>query len=331
MKPLQAKLGRPQVAAIAGAFLALSLMAGTPASAAKAKKQSFQMPQIRLVAVSTPVPFATIRAAKVPTKLGTVSYLLGDYRKSYDVMVSLTRTGSLYWSAPEQGKTTAQDAGTIPASRLKGADNGHLCIISEKVGTKPTGVVAKGKRIVLFNRFSPEYRACLVICPNTVPLKPVRTALFIQGVEQDLSGTSQPAGATGQGCHGKPLPWQLGAKAFDSAMRAHAKLRKPIALLFANQSKECKQLDSEVLSACRVQEILSPAVKVRIDPGSGAAEKALAARFGVTVCPSFLVIPSGSDKPKWIMPEGGKAAKGSSATMPCHFHDSLDAAIKAKG
>ena len=52
--------------------------------------------------------------------------------------------------------------------------------------------------------------------------------------------------------------------------------KKPVALYFYQKnSKACKQMDSELLTACRVQEVLGPAVKVRIDPSAGTRRRRL--------------------------------------------------------
>lgn len=328
------RTGNPGLRFAAGVVLFPCLLfpvSGSPAAAATANKKppaAFEMPKVRLVAVSTPVDMATVRAAKKPVAIGSVSYLIGDFRTSYDVLVSPMRDGGIVWMARQEGKTRVQEQGTIPGAKLKEAAGGHLCVIAEKVGTKPTGVVASGKRFRLFHRFSPDYRAMLVACPNTVPAKPVRTALFIKG-DAPAPASSGPMGATGAGSVGNPVPWQLGAKAYRSAIDAHKRLKRPVALFFfTKDSKACKQVDGELLSACRVQEGLASAAKVRIDLNGGAAEKAIAARYGVTSTPTFLVIPAGTDQAKWVLPE--KPGQKFDASMPCHFHETLMAVLKGK-
>lgn len=329
------RTGNPGLRSAAGVALFLCLflpVPGSPAAAAKAASKkpiaTFQMPKVRLVANSTPVAMATVRASRKPVSLGTVSYLIGDYRTSYDLLVSPRRDGGLVWMARQQGKSRVQEQGTISAAQLKGTAEGHLCIIVEKEGAKPSGVTASGKRFRLFSRFSPSYRAMLVACPKQVPAKPVRTALFIESDNQPL-GSDEPKGAAGAGTSGSPLPWQLGAKAYRSALDAHKRHKKPVALYFYQKnSKACKQMDSELLTACRVQEVLGPAVKVRIDPSAGTKEKAIAARYGVTSTPALLVLPPGTEKATWVVPE--KPGQKFDPSMPCHFHELLAAALKPK-
>ena len=96
-------------------FLCLfSLLDGSPAAAAKAASKkpaaTFQLPKVRLVAISTPVAMATVRASKKPVSIGTVSYLIGDYRTSYDVLVTPRRDGGLVYG-PATGQEPRAGAG----------------------------------------------------------------------------------------------------------------------------------------------------------------------------------------------------------------------------
>jgi len=75
------------------------------AGAAKGKPggTAFAMPKIRLVAISTPVAVAAIRAAGKPVKVGTVSYVIGATHTAYDVLVAGAGDGGLTWSAVQPG------------------------------------------------------------------------------------------------------------------------------------------------------------------------------------------------------------------------------------
>ena len=239
------------------------------------------------------------------------------------ILVSPRRDGGLVWMARQQGKSRVQEQGTISAAQLKGTAEGHLCIIVEKEGAKPSGVTASGKRFRLFSRFSPSYRAMLVACPKQVPAKPVRTALFIESDNQPL-GSDEPKGAAGAGTSGSPLPWQLGA-GLPPATDAH-KPTSPSTLLLPEELEACKQMDSE-LTACRVQAKCG-ARGEGAHRRRGTEEKAIAARYGVTSTPALLVLPPGTEKATWVVPE--KPGQKFDPSMPCHFHGLLAAALKPK-
>lgn len=92
--------------------------------------------------------------------------------------------------------------------------------------------------------------------------------------------------------------WQEGASAYESAVREQKSSGAPILVYFAaDWCPYCKQLESAVLPNGEVQSAISTAVKVRIEPEAGPAEKALAGKFGIRGYPSLLLIPAADASP----------------------------------
>lgn len=92
--------------------------------------------------------------------------------------------------------------------------------------------------------------------------------------------------------------WTEGASAYESALREQKASGAPILVYFAaDWCPYCRELDAVVLPDGTVQSALSTAVKVRIEPDAGSAEKELAGKFRNTGYPALYLIPGPDASP----------------------------------
>ncbi|MCP4200871.1 MAG: thioredoxin fold domain-containing protein [bacterium] len=88
--------------------------------------------------------------------------------------------------------------------------------------------------------------------------------------------------------------WFQGAAGFNRGLeRARTKNQAVLVYFYADWCGYCRQLESELLSRAVVQEYTKYLVKIKVNPEKGAAERALANRYGVTGYPSVFVHPAG--------------------------------------
>lgn len=105
--------------------------------------------------------------------------------------------------------------------------------------------------------------------------------------------------------------WHTGAEGYARAEREQADTGAPLLVYFyTDWCPYCRRLDDTLLASARVDGFLGErAVKVRVNPESGAAERALAQRYGIGGYPSlFLVAPAGTREP--FSPYGGRGRDG---------------------
>ncbi len=322
--------------------LVLMLLVGFVSAAAAAPKASRSktvvatLPKVRLVAISTPVAVSKVLKATRPIKLGSVSYLNGDYRTSYDVMAAGTRTGSIAWEARRQEQKQTPFSGVIAASKVRRMAGGSVCIVVQ--GNKSAPLAKGEQRFGLFSQFSREYQATMVFTPEPLPAEARRTALMITG-NTEVAETTKPKSPGAPGAAGGRVKWLNGSKGHDTAMKELAATKKGVMLYFSEPtSARCRSLEAEVFSACRAGEVLARATAVKIVPSRSAAEKKLAGRYGVTAFPSLLVVTAQSNKPTWVLPENKRDSqppapakgKGGGGVMPCHVTDVIAAALQMK-
>lgn len=87
--------------------------------------------------------------------------------------------------------------------------------------------------------------------------------------------------------------WRSGAIGFDEAKRIAAISGRPVILYFRTDwCGYCKTFESETLADQAVRTTISNAIKVRVNPETDNASKALAKRFAVKGYPHFLVLLS---------------------------------------
>lgn len=87
--------------------------------------------------------------------------------------------------------------------------------------------------------------------------------------------------------------WRNGAIGFDEAKRLAAVSGRPVILYFKTDwCGYCKKFESETLADQAVRSTISNAIKVKVNPESDSASKALAKRFAVKGYPHFLVLLS---------------------------------------
>jgi thiol-disulfide isomerase/thioredoxin len=82
--------------------------------------------------------------------------------------------------------------------------------------------------------------------------------------------------------------WLLDVSGFELASKYALEENRFVTLyVYTDWCPWCRRLDREVLSSSDVQNCLARSAKVKVNPEHGAAEKALAQRFGVTGYPSL--------------------------------------------
>jgi thiol-disulfide isomerase/thioredoxin len=97
--------------------------------------------------------------------------------------------------------------------------------------------------------------------------------------------------------------WREGASGFADAESDRKRLGSPMAIyFFTGWCGWCRRLESAYLPAPEVEEYLSGVVRVRIDAESGAAERALAKRFGVRGYPSFFIVSADGSSARRVHP-----------------------------
>lgn len=97
--------------------------------------------------------------------------------------------------------------------------------------------------------------------------------------------------------------WLYGAAGYARAVELQQELNVPLAVYFyADRCPDCRTLDSQYLPSAPVQDYLRGVVKVRINPEQGAAERALAKRYGVSGYPSFFVMRNSAARPANVHP-----------------------------
>lgn len=114
-----------------------------------------------------------------------------------------------------------------------------------------------------------------------------------------------------------PYSWYEDASGYQDAVAEARDTHKPMAVYFRTDwCPYCRQLDRDLLSSGPVIAYLRSVVKVRINPEAGAAEWAIARRFGVTGYPSLYLhraaaasfvkisgYTQGSDGPRLFSPD----------------------------
>jgi thiol:disulfide interchange protein len=103
----------------------------------------------------------------------------------------------------------------------------------------------------------------------------------------------EPASVRSPGERGAAVSsgWRKGASGFSDADEERKRLGAPMAVYFyTDWCGYCRRLDSEYFSSSEVEETLRGVVRVRINPETGAAEQAIAKRFGVRGYPSFFIV-----------------------------------------
>jgi hypothetical protein len=114
-----------------------------------------------------------------------------------------------------------------------------------------------------------------------------------------------------------PYDWYENASGYQDAVAEARDTHKPMAVYFRTDwCPYCRQLDRGLLSSGPVLAYLRSVVKVRINPEAGAAEWAIARRYGVTGYPSLYLhraaagsfvkisgYTQGSDGPRLFSPE----------------------------
>jgi thiol-disulfide isomerase/thioredoxin len=95
--------------------------------------------------------------------------------------------------------------------------------------------------------------------------------------------------------------WHRGAAGFERAHEQAAATGQPLLVYFyTDWCPYCRELDRELLADARVAEYTRELIKVRINPERGAAERALADRYGITGYPSLFLHPRGLGEPTKI-------------------------------
>jgi thiol:disulfide interchange protein len=86
--------------------------------------------------------------------------------------------------------------------------------------------------------------------------------------------------------------WYLGATGYEGAELERQSAHANMVIYFAKRACEpCRRFERDVLASPEVKAFLGGVVKVRLDPGDGAAERKLAVRFGVSDVPAIAVVP----------------------------------------
>jgi len=112
--------------------------------------------------------------------------------------------------------------------------------------------------------------------------------------------------------------WLNGSAGYARAVELQRELNVPLIVYFyADWCPYCHALDGEYLPSAPVQEYLHHVVKVRINPEHGRQEQELAARYGLTGYPTFLVIRTASSRPLNITP----FRKSGANLTPAQFAD----------
>ncbi len=92
--------------------------------------------------------------------------------------------------------------------------------------------------------------------------------------------------------------WYEGADGFAEALQEARADGRPIAVYFYTEwCGYCRQLEGELLTRAKVESYMKYMTKVRLNPESGANERFIAERYGVTGYPSFFVHPSAAGGP----------------------------------
>lgn len=97
--------------------------------------------------------------------------------------------------------------------------------------------------------------------------------------------------------------WFYGSAGYARAVELQKELNIPLVVYFyVDWCPYCRTLDSQYLPSAPVQDYLRGVVKVRINPEHGAAERALAKRYGVSGYPMFLVMRNSAARPVNVQP-----------------------------
>ncbi|MBN2362275.1 MAG: tetratricopeptide repeat protein [Deltaproteobacteria bacterium] len=93
--------------------------------------------------------------------------------------------------------------------------------------------------------------------------------------------------------------WLAGAAGYEQALAEQAKTKKPLFVYFDTvRCERCSDFDRGPLAADVVQQYLSQALLVRIDPGQGEQEAALSVKYGVADCPALFAMAAGGASPR---------------------------------
>ena len=99
-----------------------------------------------------------------------------------------------------------------------------------------------------------------------------------------------------------------GADGFRRALEQSRQTGKPVAMfVYTDWCPYCRQFTSKVLSSGAVRQYLAGIIDVRLNPGQGPAEEAIASRYGVTGYPTYFMFPPGSDQPREVTADGDMA------------------------
>jgi thiol-disulfide isomerase/thioredoxin len=87
--------------------------------------------------------------------------------------------------------------------------------------------------------------------------------------------------------------WRSGASGYKDAVDESKSSHAPLVVYFyTDWCGYCRRLDSQYLGSSEMQQFLSTASKVKVNPESGQAERDLANQFGVSGYPAFFVLSS---------------------------------------
>ena len=107
----------------------------------------------------------------------------------------------------------------------------------------------------------------------------------------DNSSRAQPAPPRALPALPSHPGWESNASGLDSALSEQKSSHCPVLVYFwASWCPHCKKFDSSILPDPGIDQALSTAIKVRIEPDAGDAEKALAKQYGVTGYPTLLLL-----------------------------------------
>jgi hypothetical protein len=122
----------------------------------------------------------------------------------------------------------------------------------------------------------------------------VRSRVFGERPEQqrEFAPPRLPAPATTTPSAAVTPAWYLGASGYEGAELERQSARANLIIYFQKRACDpCRKFEREVLASPEVKSFLADVVKVRVDPDDGAAERKLAARFGVSDVPAIAVVP----------------------------------------
>jgi hypothetical protein len=107
-----------------------------------------------------------------------------------------------------------------------------------------------------------------------------------------------------------PFSWYEGAQGYRKGVEEARLDRRPLGIyLFADDCDACRRFSEGPLRSSEVADYLRGVVKVRLDPGRGAEERAIADQLGIADLPALLLVPPGGGSPRRIAAAGARSLR----------------------